>query len=382
MRTICLCLLLIVVSLGLISCGDRLESTGDSPSPQPLKSKLSEVAPPPVIRELAQTLESYQPQVSILSPKSNQLLQDTSVNVQLQVRDLPLFQNEALSIGPHLNLILDNEPSRPIYNVKDSFLLEDLSPGTHSIRVFASRPWDESFKNEGAYDQVTFHIFSKTEDNNPDLSQPLLTYNSPQGTYGAEPILLDFYLTNAPLHLVAQQKEDDQISDWRIRATINGQSFLLDSWQPVYLKGFNEGKNWVQLEFIDEAGNNIKNVFNNTVRVITYQPNGEDTLSKLVRGELSLAVARGLVDPNYQPPTPPLEEPPIVEPETPVVIEPETTQPVEPESPVVIEPEATQPIEPESPVVIEPETTQPIEPETEANALEAEITTNESDRLK
>jgi hypothetical protein len=112
--------------------------------------------------------------------------------------------------------------------------------------------------------------------------------------------MLDFYLTNAPLHLVAQESADDDIADWRIRVTANGQSFVLDRWQPVYLKGFKRGKNWVQLEFLDEQGNPVKNVFNNTVRLISYEPKGKDTLSKLVRGELSAEAARGIVDPNYK----------------------------------------------------------------------------------
>ena len=126
-----------------------------------------------------------------------------------------------------------------------------------------------------------------------------MTYSNPQDSYGAEPILLDFYLTNAPLHLVAQEKPNDDIADWRIRCTINGNSFVLDRWQPLYLKGFKPGKNWVQLEFLDEQGNPVKNVFNNTVRLISYQPKGKDSLSKLMRGELSAAEARGIVDPNY-----------------------------------------------------------------------------------
>jgi hypothetical protein len=109
---------------------------------------------------------------------------------------------------------------------------------------------------------------------------------------------LDFYLTNAPLHLVAQENSKDEIADWRIRCTINGSSFALDRWAPIYLTGFKQGKNWVQLEFLDEQGNPVKNTFNNTVRVITYEPKGRDTLSKLVRGELSADEARGIVDRN------------------------------------------------------------------------------------
>ena len=257
------------------------------------------------------------------------MFQDTTVSLEVQVRDLPIFKDPELQMGPHLHVILDNQPYRAVYDVERPIVFEDLSPGTHTLRVFASRPWHESFKNEGAYAQTTFHIFAKTDDNTPAPSLPLLTYSRPKGSYGAEPIVLDFYLTNAPLHLVAQENPEDEIADWRIRVTVNGQSFLLDSWQPAYLKGFERGKNWVQLEFLDEQGNKINNVFNNTVRLITYQPKGQDTLSKLMRGELSAEAARGIIDPNYKAklapvpsptptPTPTVEEKPseeLVEPE-------------------------------------------------------------------
>ena len=71
-------------------------------------------------------------------------------------------------------------------------------------------------------------------------------------------------------------------------------------WQAIYIKGFTPGKNWVQVEFLDEQGNPVENAFNNTVRVITYEPSGQDTLSKLVRGELTAADVGRIVDPNYK----------------------------------------------------------------------------------
>ena len=40
-------------------------------------------------------------------------------------------------------------------------------------------------------------------------------------------------------------------------------------------------------------------MFNNTVRVISYEPKAKDTLTKLTRGELSADAARGIVEPNY-----------------------------------------------------------------------------------
>jgi len=56
------------------------------------------------------------------------------------------------------------------------------------------------------------------------------------------------------------------------------------------------------LEFIDEQGNLVQNAFNNTVRVIDYAPNGHDTLSQLVRGELSLETAKSIINPNISVP--------------------------------------------------------------------------------
>lgn len=288
--------------LSLASCGDRAVTQtifSKANSPAQLSGEIAEVSPPEVIQQLRQNLENYQPQVKVLSPQADEIFQDDPVTVKLQVQDLPVFKNQELEMGPHLHVILDNQPYIAVYDLDQPLVFSDLPPGTHTLRVFASRPWHESFKNEGAYAQTTFHVFTKTEDNNPNPALPLLTYSRPKGSYGAEPILLDFYLTNAPLHLVAQESQEDEIADWRIRCTINGNSFVLNRWEPVYLQGFKPGKNWVQLEFLDEQGNTVKNVFNNTARVITYEPKGKDTLSKLVRGELSAEAARGIVDPNY-----------------------------------------------------------------------------------
>ena len=299
-------------------------------------SKMAEVAPPPVIQELRRSLDIYQPQVKILSPQADEILQDTKVSVRLQVQDLPIFQDEALELGPHLHLILDNQPYGAVYDPKQPIVFDNLEPGTHTIRVFAASPWDESFKNEGAYAQTTFHLFAKTPENKPDLSKPLLTYSRPKESYGAEPILLDFYISNVPLHLVAQENPEDDIPDWQIRCTINGESFIFDRWEPIYLKGLKPGKNWVQMELLDDQGNPFPNAFNNTVRLINYQPGGQDSLSKLTRGEISGAIARSIIDPNYEPPAPepePIEkaeEPPILEP---IPAKPSIPLPVETQEP-------------------------------------------------
>lgn len=345
----------VVLVLSLVSCGDRALTSDTSSRSGTVKTgakgAVAEVSVPETIQQLRSSLEVYQPQVSIIAPHLDEVFQDTTVEARFQVQDLPIFKDPKLGLGPHLQVILDNQPYQEVYDLNQPLVLKDLSPGTHSLRVFASRPWHESFKNEGAYAQTNFHIFTKTPDNNPSPNLPLLTYSRPTGSYGTEPILLDFYLTNAPLHLVAQEKPNDEIADWRIRVTVNGQSFVLDRWQPIYLKGFKPGKNWVQLEFLDDQGNPVNNVFNNTVRLITYEPKGKDILSKLVRGELSAEAARSIVELNYTAkptPTPsPIEIPTPSEPvppsETPALEEKPATPEIKPtELPEVIPPEPKQ----------------------------------------
>ena len=346
MKTIFFYLLVICFSCSLFGCGevslgDRLEISPRSISQVEIETtktdRLSEVSPPLVIQELGESLEKYQPEVSILNPKNEKIYTKNTIEVRLKVKDLPLFKNEKLGLGPHLHLILDNEPDRAIYNTEQPFVLENLTPGTHTLRVFAAKPWDESFKNNSAYAQTTFHILTKTDENNPDSTLPLLTYSRPHGTYSAEPIMLDFYLTNAPSHLEAKKNPDDEIKDWHIKVTINGESFVVDDWKPIYLEGFKRGNNWVKLELIDREDNLIKNAFNKTIRLITYNPEKKDTLAKLVTEELSLAEVRGIVDPNYQPETisvPEKIEKPIVEPKKLEIeeIEPKIEPEVKPKS--------------------------------------------------
>ena len=353
-----------VLILGLASCGaspaELPNSRNKSGSATAQVNRISEVSPPEAIQQLRQALEIYQPQVSILNPLPDEVLQDINVSVQFQVKDFPVFKEANLGLGPHLQVLLDNQPYAAVYDINQTLTLSDLEPGTHTLRVFAARPWEESFKNEGAFAQTTFHVFTKTEDNQPDRTLPLLTYNSPQGSYGAEPILLDFYLTNAPLHQAAQENSQDEILDWKIRATVNGESFAIDQWQPIYLKGFKPGKNWVQLELIDEGGNIVKNAFNNTVRLINYEPQGQDTLSRLVRGETTVAETRGIVDRTYQTPkpkptptpepqtTPELEKTPVTQPSIDRTVAPEIA-PVQ-----VIEPKPTATPKLEAPKLVEP----------------------------
>ncbi|MEI6428416.1 MAG: hypothetical protein WCO45_08520 [Pseudanabaena sp. ELA607] len=289
----------IALAFYLTACGDpEPKTTAPSATTAP---KVSEVAPPLSIQKLGRQMEKYEPQLSILSPQSDEVLADNQVSVKFAIQNLPIFKAANLGLGPHIHVALDSQEYQALYDINQPIVFDHLTPGTHTLRAFASRPWHESFKNNGAYAQLTFHVLTKTNENTPDPKLPLLTYSRPVGTYGAEPIMLDFYLHNAPLHLAAQT--DSKVGDWQVRATINGQTFTFDQWQPVYLQGFRTGQNWVKLELIDTNGVTIPNAFNSSAHLVNYQPNGKDTLAKLMRDE-AITDIEGIVNPDYVPPTP------------------------------------------------------------------------------
>ena len=300
-----------LVAIALVGClgacsGDSSTISSNSPAPNNLtpvklaqspKITISEVSPPATIQKLSRYFDTFAPQVKILEPKPDEILTDTKVSIKFAVKDLPIFKNSDLGLGTHIHVILDNQEYKASYDLNQPFVFENLAAGTHTIRAFVSRPWHESFKNEGAFAQTTFHVYTKTLENIPSPQLPLLTYSRPVGTYGAEPVMLDFYLTNTPLH--AALLDEAPTTDWQIRVTVNDQSFIVDQWLPVYIKGLNIGLNWVKLEFLDAEGHLVTNQFNNTAHLINYQPGGTDTLSRLVRGEV-ISNVEAIVNPNYK----------------------------------------------------------------------------------
>lgn len=287
MKTIYCYLLAIALSCSLVGCVKPVVDLRNGTF-APSENGLSEVAPPQTIQQLKQSLFRYQPQVEIVSPKNDFTVEDTTVEVGLTIKDFPLFKSDRFGLGPHLDLILDNEFYGNIYNL-EPIVLKDLKPGTHTLRVLAQTPWHESYKNKGAFAQTTFNVLTETKENNPAPQLPLLVYNQPNGVYSAEPILLDFYLTNV------------DAEDWLVKATINDESFTIDEWQPLYLKGFQEGNNLIELELLDRNGQSISNTFNKTIRLITYDEAGfeGDTLARLITGQISAEEIIATAQQNY-----------------------------------------------------------------------------------
>jgi hypothetical protein len=183
------------------------------------------VAPPPAVQQLQEALAERQPQLSILAPAAESVLGDGPWQLRLQVDDWPLVDAGRLGLGPHLVVRIDD--GEPLRLTGTEATLPALAPGSHRLTVYAARPWGEAVKAPGAVAQIRLHRLAASPLTLPAAGSAQLLPVSPAGTVAGEPVLLDQLLIDAPLqHL----RGDD--TNWRLRVTVNGDSFLIDRQTP------------------------------------------------------------------------------------------------------------------------------------------------------
>jgi hypothetical protein len=244
------------------------------------------------------------PTLKIIEPKADSTVNSSTVRVKLQLSgDLKGYKpmmDETTHTGNHIHVILDNQPYEAYYNIDQPFELRNVADGAHTLRVFPSRPWHESYKNDGAFQMVNFTVKNGGADNEKptttnsgqqmsnanantsatpegkdmqpsqagsiDPKKPLLTYSRPKGEYkgaDADAVMIDFWLTNGKL--VGDGGE------YRVRYTVDsGDPKYIDKWGPIWLSGWTPGKHTVRLELVDQSGQTVDNGgYNATSRDIT-----------------------------------------------------------------------------------------------------------------
>ena len=257
--------------------------------------------------------DQAKPTIKIVSPARDATINGSTVEVKLDLSgDLKGYmphKDPATGKGNHIHVILDNQPYEAYYELNQPFELRNVAEGKHTLRVFPSRPWHESYKNDGAFQMVTFTVkgggdatkptttnsgqtmasparspamksetaasptparegkdYTPSQAGNVDPAKPLLTYSRPKGEYkgeDADPIMIDFWLLNAKLQ--------GDGGEYRVRYSIDdGEAKFLDKWEPIWLSGWISGKHRVKLELVDKAGNVVDNGgYNSTTREIT-----------------------------------------------------------------------------------------------------------------
>jgi hypothetical protein len=160
--------------------------------------------------------------------------------------------------GQHIHFIVNNGPYQAHYMPGIS---NKLPVGNYTVLAFLSRSYHESVKSKGAY-FVENRRLGNVEGEDVDLSKPHLFYSRPKGTYkGADTkkLMLDFYLINCDL----------SPNGYNVKATINGEEFLIDEWAPYYIEGLSLGEVKIKLELLDQAGKLVESPFNPVERTVT-----------------------------------------------------------------------------------------------------------------
>ena len=233
--------------------------------------RLQEVSPPPAVQQLAAALAERSPQLQIEAPTADSLLAGGDWQLRLRLRDWPLVDAGPLGIGPHLAVQIDDQPPLRISDHRpsdpgDQLLvnLPPLAPGSHRITAYAALPWGEAVKDPGATARLRLHSVAANPLSLPTPGSPELIPVSPAELGGGEPLLLDWLLYDAPLQHLRQG--DDS---WRLRVSINGDSFLVDQNAPLWLRGWHQGSNALQLELVDGRGEPLNPPYNSLVRQVT-----------------------------------------------------------------------------------------------------------------
>jgi hypothetical protein len=292
--------------------GQQMSNTNASQATQ----TLTVVDTPQRIRDLMASRgeqDAATPTVKIIEPAANATVNSSTVKVKLELAgDLKGYhphKDPQTQTGNHIHVILDNQPYEAYYEIDGPpFELRNVADGEHTLRVFPSRPWHESYKNEGAFQMVKFTVKNGGADANKpattnsgqqmsnansaptiegkdmqnstagpvDPTKPLVTYSRPKGEYkgaDSDPIMIDFWLANAKLR-GADVGDAVGVSGspaYRLRYSIDGgEPKYIDKWAPIWLSGWTAGKHTIKLELVDEDGGLVDNGgYNSTTREIT-----------------------------------------------------------------------------------------------------------------
>ncbi len=316
----CLVGLLFAVSMAGCAAADNANSnttsttTATPPAATNAAQSLAATDRPAKIKEQMSARgeqDEASPTLKIVEPREGASVTGSTVSVRLELAgDLKGYKpakDPETGMGNHIHVILDNEPYEAYYNLGEPFELRNVAAGKHTLRVFASRPWHESYKNDGSFQLVTFEVKGGGDASQPtttgtgqtmadnkntasptaspatattregkdlpgkpgatvDAKRPLLTYSRPKGEYkgdDANAIMIDFWLSNTKLQ--------GDGGEHRVRYSVDGgEARFIDTWQPIWLTGWTAGKHTVRLELVDKSGNPVDNGgYNTTSREIT-----------------------------------------------------------------------------------------------------------------
>ncbi|MFM8660599.1 MAG: hypothetical protein ACKOCI_04510 [Cyanobium sp.] len=324
----------------MISGCDRQVAVPPS-GPLPVVSpagRLQEVPPPGAVVQISAALANRRPRLQITSPAEGTLVPAGPWQLGLDLKDWPLAMDPELGLGAHLVVQVDDGPGLRIGDWSQGnagsgrleLAMAPLTPGSHRITAYAALPWGEAVKLPGASAQRLVQRVAANPLSQPASGTPQLLAVSPDGLSASEPVLIDWLLRDAPLQGL---REGD--ARWRLRISVNGDSFLVDQNTPLWLRGLKSGSNALLLELLDGLGEPLNPPFNSLVREAVIQPGGRrpvwlnerispPDLARLL-GETAPQASAVAPEPEPEPAPSPAPHMPLAEPqptETPPLTDP------------------------------------------------------------
>ncbi len=172
--------------------------------------------------------------------------------------------------GQHIHLIANNAPYSAQYTDEFDY---PLGHGDFYILGFLSRSYHESIKTADAHWLKKAHVHGNSIQNPQDVKEPMVFYSRPKGNYvgkvATEKVMLDFYLANVTLG-----------DNYKVQVDINGETHMVDKWQPYYIEGMPMGKNTVKLTLVDGNGATVRTPLNPVTRSFTLAPDPLDAAKK------------------------------------------------------------------------------------------------------
>jgi hypothetical protein len=200
--------------------------------------------------------------ISFDQGKMNFDIAGTSYKLGEQTSDAPLKMCANSAQGQHIHVIVDNKPYDAKYQSAFDY---DITDGEHYFLAFLSRSYHESIKTGTAYQVLKVNVKNKSFMSSQYVNSPMLFYSRPKGNYVGEAetkkVMLDFYPVNVTIAK----------NQYRVKAEINDETFILDHWQPYYIEGLPMGENKIKLTLIDKTGEVVQAPLNPVERVFTLK---------------------------------------------------------------------------------------------------------------
>ncbi len=260
--------------------------------------RIREVEPPGAVQQLHQALAKHHPRLSLISPLDGSQLKGGPLNLELKIEDWPLANDRELGLGAHVAIQIDDQaPIRLSEQNGNRVTIElpALSPGSHRFTAYAAYPWGEAVKTPGASLHWSVDQLRPLMGTQPKRDAPWLAVVSPAELGGDSPLLLDWLVWNAPLQNL---RAGD--ARWRLRITVNEDSFVVDQQDALWLQGIDnrKGINTVQMELLNGIGESLEPMFNNQLREVPELKNPKPIWLQSTLNDTELARLLGETKPE------------------------------------------------------------------------------------